>query len=200
MSKKVRIIRGTISLILGVTMIICFIVLGNKNYDKDETSSQNLADTYSNLTKDNSFKVVTSTQVINLLKNGTGIVFLGFSSCPWCQAYAPILNSVAKDHNYANIYYYDIKEIRANNTSEYLAIVKLLKNYLSSDDGGNPRVFVPNVTFVKDGKIVANDNETSMINGDDTSSYWSNINITALKNKLNNYFSLIDIACESCNG
>lgn len=199
MSKKARIIRGLISLILGVSMLVCFIVLGNKDYKKDDTSSQNLADTYSYLSKSNVFKITTIDNAINVLKSGTGVIFLGFSSCPWCQAYAPILNEAAKDHDSINVYYVDIKESRANNTKEYQEIVSLLKNYLSNDDEGNPRIFVPNVVFVKDGKIVANDNETSMISGKDTTSYWTETNTTTLKTKLCNYFSLIDIACSSCN-
>lgn len=200
MSNKTRIIRGSVSIILGILMIIGFIYFGNKDY-KDKTSSTiNMNDYYSNLSTDNSFVVVNDiNDILDILKEGTGVVFLGFPECPWCQAYVPILNEVAREHNYKKIYYYNIMEDRKNKTEEYNTIVEILNNYLSTNDSGEKHIYVPNVTFVKDGAVVANDNETSMISGGSPVEYWTDTNKTLLKTKLSSYFNLIQDVCTDCN-
>lgn len=199
MSRKAGIIRGISSIVLGILMIVGFIYLGKKNYKTDDVSSKNIADEYSEVSKNNVFVYKNKEEVLELLKNGSGVVLFGFSSCPWCQAYAPILNEVAVSRNFKNIYYYDIKEDRENNTEFYKTVVNILKSYLNTDDGGNYRIYVPEVVFVNDGKIVAHDNETSMMSGHDTKVYWNDENVNKLKTKLNNYFNMIVSTCESCN-
>ena len=37
-----------------------------------------------------------------------GLFYLGFPECPWCAAYVPYLNEVAKDNDVRKVYYYNI--------------------------------------------------------------------------------------------
>lgn len=56
--------------------------------------------------------------------------------------------------NYKQIYYLDIRQVRQDNNADYQALVDHLSEYLSKDEAGNPRIFVHDVTAVRDGEIV----------------------------------------------
>src|SRR5574344_2332928 len=120
------------------------------------------ASEYSQVPEDNIFVFKSADDIIKILEHGTGIVFLGFPECPWCQRYAKYLNEVAKENGASCIYYLNILEDRKNNTQNYQKIVGLLSGNLQYDDEGNERIYVPDVTFVKDGVIVGHDAETSL--------------------------------------
>ena len=68
--------------------------------------------------------------IINILKHGKGLVYLGFKECPCCMAYVPMLNDIAKENNIEKIYYLNILNERKENTKEYLEIVDILKEHL----------------------------------------------------------------------
>ncbi|MBR5389283.1 thioredoxin family protein [Candidatus Saccharibacteria bacterium] len=121
----------------------------------------NFSEIYTQVDADNVYKIKTAEETIAILEHGTGVVFIGFPSCPWCQAYAPMLNDLAKDYDIKEIYYFDIKEDRENNTESYQKIVELLSDYLQYDNTGNKRVYVPETAFVMNGEIIGNDWETS---------------------------------------
>ena len=181
-------------IVLFVGLIIFFIT-------RDKVETKNLSDEYTSLPKDNLFVYRDSDEIIKILKNGTGIVFLGFPECPWCQAYAPILDEVAKEEGVEKIYYYNILEDRKKNTKEYKEMVKLLKKYLDFDEEGNERIFVPEVAFVVKGLIVASDNETSLISGETTpEEYWTDSKKQETKEKLRVYINqVLNEKCEECS-
>ena len=136
------------------------------------------------------------------MKTGTGVVYLGFPECGWCQAYVKYLNEVAKEVGINEIYYLNIKDIRANNTDKYRKIVEILGNNLLLNDEGNPRIFVPDVTFVKDGTIIGHNCETSVVTADDGTpeTYWTDEKILSLKNTLKTYMKQIKSnICTTCN-
>lgn len=93
-----------------------------------------------------------------VLTKGTGVVYYGFDTCPWCLALIPILDEVATS-NSRNIYYVDTRpdgiDIRTDDNKDYMAVVELVKAYLLDDENGNPRLYVPQLFFVKDGKIIS---------------------------------------------
>lgn len=150
---------------------------------------------YINATEDNVFKYISIEDTISMLKEGTGIIYFGFKSCSWCQAYVPILNEVAKENNIDQIYYYDIKSIRTRNTKEYQEIVSILSDYLENDENGNKRVYVPDVYFVKNGKIQGHNNDTSTIEGADTKGYYTDKVKSELKAKLMNLINKVYSNC-----
>ncbi len=158
------------------------------------TDSEKFYTEYNQVPVDNVFKYTTAKEVVELFKEKQAVIFFGFKECKWCQSYAPILNDYAKENSIDTIYYVDIKEDRANNTEDYQALVKLLNKYLSKDDEGNKRIYVPDVYFVKDGKIIGHNNDTSTEEGADIEGYYEE-NGKALKQKLEKLFSNLDATC-----
>ena len=191
------IVYGVIGVIL-LALIVFFIVYINKNNIPD---NERFANEYTEVGQNNVFVYRNADEIIKILEGGTGLVYLGFPECPWCQAYVPILNEVAKEEGVEKIYYFNIREDRQQNSKEYQKIVKLVKNFLMKDDEGNERIFVPDVYAVRDGKILSHNNETSVIDSDITPSvYWADAKKTAIKAE---FKSMIDQVysnvCKTCN-
>ena len=89
---------------------------------------------------------------------------------------------------------------RNNNTEKYQKIVSLLSDKLLADDNGQKRVFVPDVSFVKNGKILFHDNETSVIDSNiSPDEYWNDNNIRVFKAKMTSYISDYTGTCSTCN-
>ncbi len=109
---------------------------------------------YPKVNADNRFIYATGEQVLGLFENGTGIVFLGFPQCPWCQQLAPIVDEAAEAEGLEKVYYLNIRDARANNDETYQSLVGYLENYLDKDENGTPRIYVPDVTVLRDGQIV----------------------------------------------
>ena len=181
-----------------VAIIITLIVIFREELFKVKTNitdGERFFTEYNQVPVDNVFNYATAKEAIELFNEKQAVIFFGFKDCKWCQSYAPILDEYAKENKIDTIYYVDIKEDRANNTEEYQMLVKLLDKYLSKDDEGNKRIYVPNVYFVKDGKIVGHNNDTSMEEGADTEGYYEE-NGEALREKINKLFSKIKSTCD----
>lgn len=192
------IILGVAGLVLA-SFLIMYTVIGNQQSDASRFAAE-----YSNVAKDNPFVYRTGDEIVNILEHGTGVVFLGFPSCPWCQAYAGYLSEVAKDQGLDTIYYYNIEKDRADNTDLYRKLVSILSSYLQFNEEGSRRIYVPNVTFVVDGKIIGNDNETSKYTAGETdpAKYWSEARIQDLKARLGSLIKEVKDAAgckDSCN-
>ena len=190
-------------LLLIISIVLISLLFGcTKENPKDETDAEKFAKEYTKITSYNYFVYKNDEEIIKILEHGTGIVFIGFPECPWCQAYAPILNEVADIEGLEKIYYYNILEDRKNNTETYKKIVSLLSDYLRYDEEGNKRIYVPAVIAVKEGKIVGFDDETSYDTKglDNPEEYWTNEEIVDLKDKLTTMVNeVIDNKCTDCN-
>lgn len=197
MKKKLIIIVSAIIIIGGG--ILLYFVLNNKDNENDNVR---FAKEYANsqVGEDNVFVYKNIDEIINILKYGTGVVYLGFPECPWCQAYVKYLNETAKDANIEKIYYFNILEDRKNNTEKYQEIVSILGDNLQRDDEGNLKVFVPNVSFVVNGKIIGNDYETSLDTKgfEKPSDYWTEEEVSELENTLSGYMKEVYKALYSC--
>lgn len=124
------------------------------------------------LKDDNPFVYSDAKKIIKVLKSGTGIIYLGFSKCPWCRNAVDVLQYVNTD----KILYLDMEDkrdtyevINGNLTKtkeakkEYYEILNILKDILRDyeivDNGvkyqtGEKRVYVPLVIGVLNGEIV----------------------------------------------
>lgn len=181
----------TILLSLGIIIILSILI-----FKKFENDNKNIPDNikfkneYKNVPEENIFTYATSNEIIKMLDSGTGVIYLGFPSCEWCQAYTPILNEIAKESEIEKIYYHNIYNDRKNDTINYQKLIKLLNNNLMYDDEGKKRIFVPDVYIVKNGKIIGHDNESSVITKNDETpeSYWTEEKKENLKIKLKTYF------------
>ena len=188
--------------ILLIIPIIFAILLTGCTKEEKQTDAKKFAEEYTQVTDDNYFVYRTSEEIIKILDNGTGVVYLGFPECPWCQSYVKMLNEVADIEGLEKIYYLNILEDRKNNTEDYQKIVDILKEYLQYDDEGNKRIYVPAVIVVSKGEIVGFNDETSYDTKglEKPEDYWNEEEISDLKNNLTDMISkVIDNRCTDCN-
>ncbi len=172
----------------------------NAQTTTDKADAQRFATEYTSVTADNVFVYRDADEIIRIMKKGTGVVYLGFPECPWCQAYVEILNDVAKEEGLDTIYYFNISDDRKNNTEKYQEIVALLGDNLQFDNEGNPRIFVPNVSFHVNGELVGNNHETSKdtLGLDSPEDYWTDERANNLKDTLRTYMKKV-IDAGSCD-
>ncbi len=192
--------KKNLMFLLGFVLLLVLVGIGLYFFlNKEETDNKKFAKEYG-IEEDNVFVYRTGSEIIRILENGTGVVYLGFPECPWCCAYVKYLNEVAKEEGIEKIYYFNILEDRKNNTETYKKIVSLLSDYMLYDEEGNERVFVPDVTFILNGEIIGHDNETSVITEDITpEEYWTSSKIDSLKEKLRLYMiDINNLSCSSC--
>lgn len=186
MKNKKIILISSIVFILLITLLVLFLVFKknkiNKNIDEEKIK---FAEEYKT-TKDNVFTYRTIEEINKILKNGTGLIFLGFPECPWCRGYVPIINEVAKKEGLEKIYYFNIYEDRKNNTEEYQEMVKLLKGFLRYDDEGNERIYAPSLIALKNGKILEFDDTRYWDNKkyDSAEEFWQSADLKPMREKI----------------
>ena len=162
-----------------------------EEYESLNNKKSNSGKTYPKVTlsENNKFKYKSAKEIVNNLKSGTGLIYLGFPKCPWCRNAINVLNYV--DVN--EIMYLDMANQRdeysikegaltktKDGTKEYYEILEILDDILDtyevSDDAGNKlsanekRIYVPLVIGVKNGKIVGYHKDTVTLS-DNQSSY-----------------------------
>ena len=166
-------------IIIILVLTAALVYLNTDIFKKSEVAQAPISDNvrfhreYIDVEQTNVFKYATVEEIIQIFQDGTGIVFFGFPSCPWCQKYVTVLNEVALERDIEKIYYYNIKEIRDNDTAEYKQLVEILKDYLEVDDKGNKRIYVPDTYFIKKGQIVGHNNDTATLSGIDVNEYFT---------------------------
>lgn len=190
----------TVAATVMMTMLLMFALAGSFKIHT-QSDADRFAAEYTSVPTDNPFVYKSAQEVIDIIEHGTGAVFLGFPSCPWCQSYARMLTEVAKDTGLKTISYYNIYDARQNNTEDYQKLVSLLGSNLQYDENGQRRIYVPDVVFVVDGRIVGNDLESSKDTAgeSDPNNYWTEDRVNALKSRLSNYAKQVVDASTNCN-
>lgn len=209
--KKNKKENKVIEMVIGILILVlisCLIIIPNitekkenKNKDKEITEKK-FIDEYPEVGEDNVFEIKTIDDIIKILEHGTGLVYLGFPECPWCQEYVLYLNEVAKEEKLEKIYYFNILKDRKENTKEYQKIVKLISDYLQYDEEGNKRIYVPALIAVDRGKVVGFDDETAWDTKgyEDPKDYWTTDEVDDLKDKLEEMIEQITPnTCTDCN-
>lgn len=201
--KNKGLIIGLVAIIIILIGVVVFLLVRDNNEEIVETTptdAEKFAEEYPSMPDDNVFTYATVDEIIDVLDGGSGIVYLGFPECQWCNAYVPYLNDVAKSVGVNEILYYNIREDRSNNSENYQKIVELLDGYLTDDEEGNPRIYVPAVIFVNNGTIVGFDDETSLDTGGFTNpdDYWTEEEVSDLKSRLTSYMQSCTV-CTDCN-
>lgn len=154
-----------------------------EEYNGEKTSS---GKDYINvsISEDNIIKYSSIDEVIELINNkGTGVIYFGYPTCPWCRNMVEPLLASADSTNLDKIYYVNMynerdtieyKDGQFITTKEagenYYTLVNLLDSILDSyivtdeedieHDTGNKRIYVPLVVFIKEGKVVAYHSDT----------------------------------------
>lgn len=126
--------------------------------------SNHFSKLYKDVPNDNVYKKISAKDAVDLIENKTGIIYIGYSLCPWCQQLVPLLNEVAKEDEVETIYYidnfYDMrpdKKDNPENQREYNKLANLLGDEIvemKSEESEFNIIRVPLVLFVKDGKIL----------------------------------------------
>ena len=111
-------------------------------------------------------------EIMSLLENGTGVIYFGYPTCPWCRSIVDVLIESAKENRVDTIYYFNAKEYRdvkrlnelgeieiATEAKEgYYELVDALGEHASVYEGLNDdsikRLYFPTVVFVKEGEII----------------------------------------------
>jgi len=129
------------------------------------------------LPESNTFKYATEEKAIELLKEKSGVIYFGFSTCPWCRSLVSTLGRVAKEEN-ETIYYLDILNIRSSfevkdgklnklkeGSKGYYELLELLDEELESFvledeeankfDTGEKRLYAPTLVAFNQGKITS---------------------------------------------
>ena len=127
--------------------------------------------------EDNPFRYITEEKAVEMLESGTGLIYFGFDTCPWCRNLVPNLVNAAESTGLETISYLDILDIRSAITYEnksvvvtkegsdsYYNLLGLLNDYLEdyfvTDAKGKKhstlekRLYAPTLVAVVDGKIV----------------------------------------------
>ena len=134
--------------------------------------------------KKNAVKYADANKIIDVLDNGTGIIYLGYPECPWCRNAVPVLLEAASELNVKDVYYMNLKDERdtievmedgtlkttKEGTEGYKKLLKrldaVLDEYVLEDLNGNEvktgekRIYVPLMLFVREGKIVGVHSDT----------------------------------------
>ena len=201
---RLKSIKSALTIFLFFSLVLVgmyFFSKGNSNNvpnEEEVPDSVKFSKEYPGVGENNVFEYKTIEEIIKIFESGTGVVYLGFPECPWCQRYVIYLNEVANDVGLKNIYYFNILQDRKDNSEGYRTLLSLLDGYLLNDDDGNPRIFVPDISVVVNGEIVGHDNETSMESGS-VDEYWTEQKVENFKNKLKGILEKVVNNCKTCN-
>ena len=184
-----------------VLSTLLLIACSNKESDakkfKDEYESLNNKTSVSGhkikslkISSNNPIKYSNYDEIIDVIKNKSGVIYLGYPDCPWCRTAVPVLLEAASDYKIDTIYYLNIKddrdyyEVKDNklvyqkdsNGKEkkgakgYFKLLKLLDkeldDYIVKDSDnkeynvGEKRIYVPLIIFVNEGKIIGTHTST----------------------------------------
>ena len=89
----------------------------------------------------------------------SGILYFGFSVCPWCQDVVPILKEVSEEEgvlvHYVPTRYGKEKEYKHTYSQEQKEkLTKYLFKYMSENEDGELTLYVPLVVCVEDGVVI----------------------------------------------
>ena len=194
MNKKTIAISSVIIILCGIAVGLWF----NHRHTTEQTKppASTMSDAakfkseYPRVAANNRFVYASDKEVLNVFDHGSGVVFLGFPQCPWCQRLSEYVDRAARAEGIDKIYYLNIREARTSNSEVYQKLVKKLEPYLEKDKNGNPRIFVPDVSIVKNGKIIGRYKEE--FTGDDNitpDKYWTNERIERALSQLRGFMS-----------
>lgn len=186
-----------------VTFLLCGLVLlsgctNQKTHSSSQSTSvmkeESLSEQYDNLPADNAFDLMEKDKLKTFIEHGTGILYMSFPACPWCQAYIPMLNEVL-EKNDMRAYYYNVRVDRENDHDFYEEIANLLiaqnesgdENVVQYDNDGNPLIYMPLTLFFENGKIKAWNGESNTNDSDviTPEKYWTDERVENLKVVLN---------------
>ena len=149
--------KKLVAIVLTFLLILtgCSTIKVTKIDDDIKTDNLKFKKEYTEVKENNIYEYTTYDNVMDLIENGSGIIYFGYPDCTLCNDVVPILNDVAEEKEVSTIMYYNFKEIKDNNTNEYIKLVDILKNYIELEE-----ITAPTIIFVGKNK------ETNVYSGD----------------------------------
>ena len=133
----------------------------------------------------NKFSYIDISEVLK--EDFTGVIFFCNKSNVWCKSYAKLLDSASKENDIKKIYYVPMNDI-SSDSNEYKKLIKLLNGTLHLDENGNEVLYLPYLLFLKNGKIIYYDSETSLTtDGDSPDKYWTSSEVKDFTNRFNDF-------------
>ncbi len=179
-------IQMVIYIILFIVLLSLFVVVGEINFKKEEDSeAKQFSSLYNLVDKDNLYVFSDATDVLNVLKGRSGVIFLAFPANKWANQYANILNEVGKEVGLDKIYYYDFKKDRDESNGTYETVVNTLEMYIPVDDENNKNIQSPTIVIVKKGNVIAYFDEITLMKGPITpKEYYTENQVAGIKSSL----------------
>ncbi len=180
---KIMLQLVVVLVLIGVIWLVC-----KKLPSKTTTDNVRFSKEYTNVGKYNIYVYASKEEVLKAFEAERAVVFFGFPECSWCQAYVKHLNEIAKEYGVSKILYYNIMKDREENSEFYVKLTNMLEEYLLLDEFGVARIYVPDVYFIKSGKIIGHNNDTSTISDMELEEYYTEENTELLQEKLKDLF------------
>lgn len=179
-----KIIMPFLALILALLLVLSIGITGNNKkldaikfkaeYESLNGKKNDNGKEYVHVDVDrkNPFVYAKYDEVIDIIKNGTGVIYFGFPECPWCRNMVSVLADAAKEMGIDKVYYFNALDMRdkksldedgkivieKKGTDEYYKLINALGDSIGAYEGLNDdsikRLYFPTVIFVKDGKII----------------------------------------------
>lgn len=170
--KTIQLIRKIIYIVLFSAIIGCFIYLSNK-YSNEEPETKKISDYYE-IEDTSMYQVINGSEMINKIKKGTNIIFIGSETSDWSKKYIEIITPIFKTFDIETVYYYDLNNDKAQKNSNYYDIKELLKGSLTTTDGSKSNLLAPSLYIIDNGEVKYYNTETvAMRNTTTPNSYWN---------------------------
>ncbi len=181
--KTIQLIRKIIYIVLFSAIIGCFIYLSNK-YSNEEPETKKISDYYE-IEDTSMYQVINGSEMINKIKKGTNIIFIGSETSDWSKKYIEIITPIFKTFDIETVYYYDLNNDKAQKNSNYYDIKELLKGSLTTTDGSKSNLLAPSLYIIDNGEVKYYNTETvAMRNTTTPNSYWNEERKTNFKIEL----------------
>lgn len=160
--------RRLMMFILTASLLLIASGCSNTQKREENTTKKNVCDIecdnadmseYESMGENHVFKEITFAQSNELLQKEdfTGIIYYGFPTCPWCVEVVPVMNEVAEDYDLSIYYVNKRSQESIDHPEEEEKAIEILDAAYGLDvdeETNKPRLYVPEVVVVKDGKVV----------------------------------------------
>lgn len=159
--KSLRVVAVIFLIFLG---IVLFFILKDKDSNKEdaikfkeeyEAVNANAGAVQMTISENNPIVYIESYEELNkkILNKDNFVLYLGFPTCPWCRNIIPVLFEVATENKVKEVYYINVRELK-NSSEDYKNLFEVISDYLEEDEEGEKVLYVPEVFFFQDGKII----------------------------------------------
>ena len=167
--KSVKIVAIVFLVLLGLGL---FLILKDKDNSNNKINNEDVLkfkEEYEAINSNNAVKVIIDenspieyleySEFEEKLNSGASfVVYLGFPTCPWCRNIINPLFDVALENN-SIVYYINVRELKKD-TENFDKLFNVLYDYLDVNPDGVKTLYVPDVYFFKDKKIVGHHLDT----------------------------------------